>query len=614
MNQRFLGLTVLLTASALAYSAPSGTNIVCMVVGAFAFLCGPRFEVDRVAQAAVSVVAMMGGVFAARLTPAPEDSLTTLSERTLLLGLPMLFIAAARSCLVKPIYGDRLTLLAALVALTASGRVQSGWAFPIFAALVCVAGLLAARAADPSRPPLAQLERRHYIGMGFGLATAAGLAVFATWTLPRAHEAMIARFMARGERDRTGISDSMSLGSMEGMFQSDSVVVRLRGGAPPLLRGVVLSSYTSSYSRWEISSESHVREVVETQTEPASPGMIEAEYASRGRRYFLPLGARDVTSSSGFYERDIYGIARPNVSLFGKRLWFREGEPPSVPAPTLTELEVPARIFPELRAILDDWGATDKSPREVLEIIERRLLTDYTYSLEFQRTPRIDPVLDFLRNKKEGHCEYFASAFALLARAAKVPTRVVAGYRVTEQSPFGYHIVRERNAHSWVEAWVDDRWVTYDPTPAGDLAASAPTETPWLSALFDGIRTGWESVDDWFTRRSAFELSLALSALVGALLMVRALRGYRGKTRSVAEEIPYELVALARALKARGVERAPHETLGALARRVLAAERLSEETRAEIAAALTAYERFRYGGDGDPTAALGDLQRAAARL
>ncbi|NUP11745.1 MAG: DUF3488 domain-containing protein [Polyangiaceae bacterium] len=608
---RAVGVAVFLTGIAMAYPAPEVSRVFCALIGAVPLLVGARFEADRVAQAALSTGAMIGGVLIARLTASPIEIATILSERTMLLGLPMLSVASARACLHRPVYGDKLTLLAALVALTAAGRAQTGAVFPVLAALSVLAGLAALRVSDPARAPLSQLGARHYVGMAFGATMAGALALAATWSLPRLHQAVISGILSRSDRSRTGFSESMALGSMDGMLQSDAVVLRIRNGAPKLLRGVVLTAYQQG--RWETGPDMPLPEVVETPTEPEG-ALVEIEHARRAPRYFLPLGATDVASSSGFLDRFADGTAKPSTGAFAKRLWFNEGDPPNSPPPTLADLQVPRRVMPELTAILEEWGASGDDPRKTLALVSEHLARDYRYSLDYRRTPGVDPVIDFLRTNREGHCEYFASAFALLARSSRVPARVVAGYRVMETSPLGYSIVRERNAHSWVEVWIDDHWETFDPTPSSDLAAASPAVTPWIGAIIDGIRTGWEAVDDWFGRRTAFELSLTLVTLVALLVMVRALRGRRGKRQVERVDQPAELERLTRALKGIGIERAPHETLAALAARVKGSERVGEELRAEIVGALARYERHRYGAEGTLPDALAALSRVAARL
>lgn len=81
-------------------------------------------------------------------------------------------------------------------------------------------------------------------------------------------------------------------------------------------------------------------------------------------------------------------------------------------------------------------------------------------------------VEQFLFEKKKGHCEFFASSFALLLRAAGVPSRLVGGYLGGEYNPLGgYYLVSDAKAHVWVEAYINgDGWVRIDPS---SLAANA---------------------------------------------------------------------------------------------------------------------------------------------
>lgn len=91
----------------------------------------------------------------------------------------------------------------------------------------------------------------------------------------------------------------------------------------------------------------------------------------------------------------------------------------------------------------------------------------YTLNLSVQ-DPRIDPVEDFLFNRREGHCEYFATALALMLRAVDIPARVVSGFKGAERNLLkGCWEVQECHAHLWVEAWLgENQWITLDPTPS----------------------------------------------------------------------------------------------------------------------------------------------------
>jgi protein-glutamine gamma-glutamyltransferase len=109
----------------------------------------------------------------------------------------------------------------------------------------------------------------------------------------------------------------------------------------------------------------------------------------------------------------------------------------------------------------------------------------YRYSLDASiHDPKIDPVEDFLFNRKAGHCEYFASALALMLRAVDVPARLVSGFKGGAiNSISGAFEVEQRYAHVWVEAFIENEpepgeppsgyWIVADPTPAARDASVA---------------------------------------------------------------------------------------------------------------------------------------------
>lgn len=615
MKDRYLALSVFAAGLATAISAPLGAAVIAVLLPLTAVLIGPRVELTRFAQAFVSVGALLAGVIVARVTAVPDDLNEGISERTLLFAMPTLLIAAVRALLRSPAYGAKLTVVATLVTLTAAGRgIAFGFPFLAFASIAF--GLLALRESDPGRAKARDLRARHFVGVAFGLVVALGLTVASSFTLPLVRQAVLTRLMARFQ-PQTGFSEVMTLGALSGMLQSDIVALRVRGDAPPLLRGLVLTRYVSKHGNWETIDQRFARAVIETETQPQGDGFVEVERARSGynaaRVYFSELGATDIVSSSGFLDQDRIGVLRPAGNEMAKRLWFRRGDPPSEPEPTPAELELPPQVAPAMALILAEWGVRDQSPREKIAIIESHLLADYTYSLDFRRTSGRDPVVDFLREHKQGHCEYFASAFALLARAARIPSRVVTGYRVGERSPFGYTIVRERDAHAWAEVWLEDHWRTYDPTPASDLPTQG-METPWLSALFDGVRTAWEATDDWLEKRTAFEFSVALVCMVGALVLVRTFRNRERKKRATSIDIPAELALLTAALARAGLSRNASETLGSLARRVAESDELEPGSKAAVLAALSRYEAWRFGGAGEAAEILAEVRAAALRL
>jgi transglutaminase-like putative cysteine protease len=124
---------------------------------------------------------------------------------------------------------------------------------------------------------------------------------------------------------------------------------------------------------------------------------------------------------------------------------------------------------------------------------------DYAYSLQFARSNlRIDPTLDFLCNVKQGHCERYAGALALMLRTQGVAARVVIGFRGAESQGDGRYLVRHSEAHSWVEILVPREggrwhWLTLDPTPGEDVAASGAWWARWWHGVEENGGRMWSN-------------------------------------------------------------------------------------------------------------------------
>jgi transglutaminase-like putative cysteine protease len=124
--------------------------------------------------------------------------------------------------------------------------------------------------------------------------------------------------------------------------------------------------------------------------------------------------------------------------------------------------------------------------------IESYLKNTFGYTLDLPTAPVADPVSHFLFERRKGHCEYFASSMTVMLRTLGIPARVVNGFRAgTFNDLSGSYIVREKDAHSWVEAYFPEYgWVAFDPTPAGP---AAPALNGWerLGLYLDAAREMW---------------------------------------------------------------------------------------------------------------------------
>jgi protein-glutamine gamma-glutamyltransferase len=127
--------------------------------------------------------------------------------------------------------------------------------------------------------------------------------------------------------------------------------------------------------------------------------------------------------------------------------------------------------------------------------IERYLRRNYGYTLQLLPATVPDPLANFLFERRKGHCEYFASAMAVMLRTVGIPSRVVTGFASGVYNPLtGWQVVRASDAHSWVEAWIPGHgWTTYDPTPP-DPAAFEGAFMARAALFFDAAEQFWQ---DW---------------------------------------------------------------------------------------------------------------------
>jgi transglutaminase-like putative cysteine protease len=140
--------------------------------------------------------------------------------------------------------------------------------------------------------------------------------------------------------------------------------------------------------------------------------------------------------------------------------------------------------------------------------IARYLRKNYKYSLRTVAPPRgVSPIEDFLFRTKRGYCEHYATSMTLMLRSLGIPSRVVNGYLGGEKNEYGgYIIIRQSNAHSWVEALLDSRWKRFDPTPA------SPVLLPSGLALFiDSLQLNWSRYVVGFSSADQREIMRGLS-------------------------------------------------------------------------------------------------------
>jgi transglutaminase-like putative cysteine protease len=214
----------------------------------------------------------------------------------------------------------------------------------------------------------------------------------------------------------------------------------------------------------------------------------------------LPLPVETVRFRAGVFpglQFDVGGVPRLAVRPHDTLSYEAElgATPRSGAVPPAPSLLDPGPLSPEIVALARGVIGDATAAEQKIARLERYLLDNYAYSLEFLATPPERPMEEFLLRSRRGHCEYFATALVLLLRAEGVPARLVTGFLGGEVNPIdGHLVVRQDNAHAWVEAWVDGRgWLTSDPTPdAGRPSVAAPGLGRLAGQLWDFVLFRWD--------------------------------------------------------------------------------------------------------------------------
>jgi transglutaminase-like putative cysteine protease len=160
-------------------------------------------------------------------------------------------------------------------------------------------------------------------------------------------------------------------------------------------------------------------------------------------------------------------------------------------------LQFPAldgRIVSLARAWAGEGPAYERARR-----IQYHLQHDFRYVLEGPATAVADPLADFLFVRKEGYCEYFASAMAVMLRSLGIPSRVVTGFAGGYMNEVtGLYVVRASDAHAWVEVFlprsdksIEGTWTTFDPTPAASPSLPQSALVSRLSMYLEAADNVW---------------------------------------------------------------------------------------------------------------------------
>ena len=128
------------------------------------------------------------------------------------------------------------------------------------------------------------------------------------------------------------------------------------------------------------------------------------------------------------------------------------------------DYNLPDTLSPKLK----EWVYTNKlSSKNERDFLNKILLEFKENNFYYSLTPKFEgnDYENFFFESKTGYCEYYAGTFAILARFANIPSRVVTGYFGGSYNNLGkFYTFKQQDAHSWAEVYLDGKWVRYDPT------------------------------------------------------------------------------------------------------------------------------------------------------
>jgi hypothetical protein len=439
------------------------------------------------------------------------------------------FLAILRILTARSTRDDLYTAAISLIELLAAALISIQWNFFLFLGmyvLFAIATLMSAeiRRAGRQAQQVARTRSRQRLAPRLAIfsgAIAAGvlfLTALLFFLLPRTANAALRQLVSKG-LFLPGFSNQIALGQMGEVKTDPTPVMRVRFMAPAQRfdarwRGSALSVFDGR--RWYNTTD-------DSQLLPLGPSgaanlMDPMQQRRQGRRISYRVDLKpldtDVVFFAGLPEMisiNALGLRRSSSGTF--RVAYTESAalqylvhafiPDSTPLPVEPEPQIPADVGREYMAVppLDPRipvlaaKVTEGIRRfdERARAIEKHLRTAYRYTLELPSRESADPLAQFLFERKEGHCEYFASAMAVMLRTQGIPARMVTGFLGGTLNPIsGQYVIRASDAHTWVEAWLPGRgWSEFDPTPPDPNPRGATLWTK-LGMYIDAADTFWQ--------------------------------------------------------------------------------------------------------------------------
>ena len=390
----------------------------------------------------------------------------------------------------------------------------------------------------------------------------------------------------------TGFSDAVKLGSIGRLKQNNETVMRVRlegeGNFGNMYwRGVALDrfdnkiwsrskfNYKEPYIKGEkdffLIDYSSGKENVAVQTvylEPIDTDVLFAlarPVAVQGNFQILNKDSEGaITFNRNGFERLSYKVysdrSLPNLEKL-------KADNSSYSAEEKRYLQIPEKMDTRISQLAAQITETSNNRYDKAKAVETYLQTQFGYTLELKASGD-EPLADFLFNIREGHCDYFATAMAIMLRTQGIATRIVNGFQQGEYNETAdVFVVKQKDAHSWVEVYFprEKAWILFDPTPfagqsnesnsAGIIGSFSKyleaLETFWIQyfvafdnqeqrSLFRSVKSGFS---DYQSKTSAW-LTGMQSRLSDWWKEVRGDKGLETSAKAIAFGIGYLLAAI----------------------------------------------------------------------
>jgi hypothetical protein len=333
-------------------------------------------------------------------------------------------------------------------------------------------------------------------------------------------------------------STASPLGDLEQLKLSTKTVMRVWTSQPQKLRGRVFTQFDGQV--WHTSTYAAKMLPPAPSNFSSSPGLGEWLHAIPGTAFMMPAERAELSEKAGDVRTkivqevfnngmlvapggillvrlpasqlrmDAFGDLHPSfldpIRIYGVVSRRKDDialAETSGPEMIQNCLSLPADTDPRLKEVARQLAEGAPTPEDRLQRTVNYVQNACHYSLIVGKFHSRQPVAEFLFEKKQGYCEYFASAAALLLRLEGVPSRYVTGFNIQEGNfQGGHYLVREADAHAWIEVYLEGKgWEEADPTP----------EAEYVALHADLNRGWWETAAEWLAGEFV-ELSIRLSA------------------------------------------------------------------------------------------------------